>query len=240
MRMKATAAGFRHVVRAALAVAVLWGVACNAPAPQRGELDASRARWNEIFSSTQPVFNTAPNAFLVRCLDRLPRRGEALDIAMGQGRNAVRLAEHGLETTGIDISDVAIDAAVRSARDAGVSIHAQRADVFSHKYGRDRWDVISIIYFNPAKSILDRIKEAVKPGGFIVIEGFGNRKVGGPPDDSKYGPNELLRIFNDWHVLAYEDGEFEADWSGRGTQHVVRMLAQRPLSQPAAPSRARP
>lgn len=200
----------------------------TAPAGHSGSL-TDRERWNQVFSRTDPPFETGPNAFLSRCLDRIETRGAAVDIAMGQGRNAVLLAQRGFDVTGIDISDVAIEQAHENARAAGVSIHGELADVFTYDYGECRWDLVSLIYFNPAKSILERLKQAVKPGGYIVIEGFGVNAVGGPPQSSKYGANELLRIFSDWTILEYQDGLFDADWGAeRKQRHVVRLLAQRP------------
>lgn len=190
--------------------------------------DAARARWNEVFRERTPRFNTRPNSFLERCLERLPHKGTAIDIAMGQGRNAILLAQHGLFTTGIDISDVAIDQAREHAKAANVNLTLLQDDVFTFDYGEDRWDVVSVIYFNPARPILEKFKRAVRPGGFVVIEGFGKRKKGGPPDDTKFETNELLRRFSDWDVLMYEDGDFPADWGGEGTAHVIRLLARKP------------
>lgn len=202
------------------------------------EGDAARKRWNDVFSEKEPRFNTRPNSFLEYVLPRLPARGRAIDIAMGQGRNAIVLAKHGLETTGIDISDVAIEQARDGAKAAGVALDAVRDDVFTYDYGRDRWDVISVIYFNPARPILERFKTAVRPGGYVLIEGFGRRKQGGPPDDTKFETNELLRRFADWEILEYQDGDFDADWGGEKRAHVIRLLARKPMAANAAPTTA--
>ena len=190
--------------------------------------DAARKRWNEVFEREEASFNTKPNVFLVRCLERMPAKGTAIDVAMGQGRNAVVLAKHGFETTGIDISDVGIEQAKKLAAGAGVKLATVNADVFAYDYGKDRWEVVSIIYFNPVRPILDKFKQAVKPGGCIVIEGFGQRKKGGPPDDSKFATNELIERFKDWQILEYQDGDFDADWGGEPKAHVIRLLARKP------------
>jgi len=199
------------------------------------EGDAARKRWNDVFQQDKPSFNTRPNAFLLRCLERISGKGTAIDIAMGQGRNAVELAKHGFDTTGIDISDVAIEQAKKLAADAGVRLTTVNADVFAYDYGKDRWDLVSIIYFNPVRPILERFKEAVKPGGYIVIEGFGRRKKGGPPDESKFATNELLERFKDWQILEYQDGDFDADWGGEPRAHIIRLLARRPPAADVSP-----
>ncbi len=214
-----------------LAWLALPAAAAPPPTTQPEDLDAKRQRWNRVYQADEPEFNTAPNAFLKRCLSRIEGRGRALDLAMGQGRNALLLARHGYETTGIDISNEGLSQARAAAEKAGLSLHTVQADVFAFDYGRERWDLISVIYFNPAKPILPTLKGAVKPGGYIVIEGFGPRKVGGPPDDSKFRRNELLEVFSDWHVLEYQDGDFPADWGGEPTAHVVWLLARRPTAE---------
>jgi len=208
--------------------AILGQAPTTQPVSHPFEGDAARKRWNEVFEREEPSFSTRPNSFLVRCLDRIAAKGKAIDIAMGQGRNAVLLATHGFDTTGIDISDVAIEQAKKLAADAGVKLATVNADVFAYDYGKDRWDLVSIIYFNPARSILEKYKQAVKPGGYIVIEGFGQRKKGGPPDESKFATNELLERFKDWQILEYQDGDFDADWGGEPKAHVIRLLARKP------------
>lgn len=55
-------------------------------------------RWNRILTSANPTFNTNPNDFLVRMAKgRTP--GTALDVGMGQGRNAIYLAQQGWTVT---------------------------------------------------------------------------------------------------------------------------------------------
>lgn len=191
--------------------------------------DEARKRWNDVFRAATPSFNTKPNAFLTRCLDRIPCKGRAIDIAMGEGRNAVYMALRGFDTTGIDISDVALDLAKKNAAKAGVKLQTILADVFTHDYGKEQWDLVGIIYFNPARPILEKFKTAVKPGGYVIVEGFGRRKKGGPPDDSKFDTNELLKRFADWEILEYQDGDFDADWGGEPKAHIIRLLARKPV-----------
>ena len=64
---------------------------------QRLEID----RWNRILTSPKPAFNVKPNAFLVEMV-RGVTPGQALDVGMGQGRNAIYLAQQGWALTGFD------------------------------------------------------------------------------------------------------------------------------------------
>jgi hypothetical protein len=64
-------------------------------------------RWNQILTAQTPRFNTKPNAFLVEIVkNRQP--GTALDVGMGQGRNAIWLAQQGWTATGFDPADRAV------------------------------------------------------------------------------------------------------------------------------------
>ena len=63
------------------------------------------------------VWSAEPNRFLVaEVVDLSP--GRALDLACGEGRNAIWLAEQGWTVTGVDFSNVALDKARRLAGSA--------------------------------------------------------------------------------------------------------------------------
>lgn len=47
--------------------------------------------------------------------------GRALDIGCGEGADAVRIAAHGWDVTALDVSQIALQRAMRHARDAGVT-----------------------------------------------------------------------------------------------------------------------
>ena len=198
-------------------------------------------QWNQIYEQGRLRYRMEPNEFLDRMLVRLEgERGlagkKALDLAMGDGRNALLLARHGFAVTGIDISTVALQKARVAAKAQGLTLDAREADLFAFDYGVEQWDLITIIYFNPAIEIVDRLKRAVRPGGVIVIEGQGSEHLGGgPPPKTRFGPNALVKTFVDWRILAYEDGRFESDWNPGGTTHVVRLMARKPVATPARP-----
>jgi 2-polyprenyl-3-methyl-5-hydroxy-6-metoxy-1,4-benzoquinol methylase len=83
--------------------------------------ESERRAYDEIYSRNRAVFTTEPNAFMVRMIrDRKP--GRALDVAMGQGRNALWLAAQGWAVTGFDSSPVAIDEARKEAAKRGLQI----------------------------------------------------------------------------------------------------------------------
>ena len=55
--------------------------------------------------------------------------GHALDLGCGTGTNAITMTQHGWQVVGVDLSALAIRAAHRSARQAGLEIDFRQEDV---------------------------------------------------------------------------------------------------------------
>ncbi len=150
-----------------------------------------------------------PAAWLVENAGLLPRHGPALDIAMGGGRNAVFLAKLGLDVMGIDISEQAVASARRLSEQAGVSLEARVADLENgYRLEPERYDVI--ICFNYLhRPLMPQIKQAVRPGGFIIYETYiVDQAQWGKPRNPEHllRHNELLNTFRDFRVLRYREG----------------------------------
>ena len=69
-----------------------------------------------------------PDRGLVEAASRLPP-GLALDLGCGAGRNAVYLARHGWQVTGVDLAGGTLKVAGHKAAEAGVPIRLVRGDV---------------------------------------------------------------------------------------------------------------
>jgi SAM-dependent methyltransferase len=184
-------------------------------------------RWNRILTSDKPTFNTLPNTFLVEVSTTLPK-GRALDVGMGQGRNAIYLAEQGWQVTGFDPADKAVALAVAEAKRRNVHITTHIAGSETFEWGRGRWDLIVLSYVT-LRPYVKEIIEALAPGGVIVVEASHrdatkSRPIGG---GVVYDTNELLGIFHDLRVLRYEDVEAEADFGIGVTSRIVRLAAQK-------------
>jgi SAM-dependent methyltransferase len=201
---------------AAAAIASLKGIG------DRAEIE----RWNRILTAPKPAFNTAPNAFLVSVIEGL-KPGRALDVGMGQGRNAIYLAQLGWESVGFDPADRAVAAANAQAAQLGVKLttHVSRAEDFD--WGASQWDLIVLSYVG-ARDFVARVERSLRPGGIVVVEGFHRdaaktRPIGGAV---VFDTNELLKLFASLRVLRYEDTEGPADF-GQSTTRLVRLAAQK-------------
>lgn len=185
--------------------------------------------FNKAYTSPKPMFNTAPNAFLAEVIQEV-KPGKALDVHMGQGRNAVYLAQKGWDVTGFDLSDQGLAVAQCLAEKAGVKIKTILQSHEEFDFGRDRWDLVVMMYTWIPMSDLTyakRICESLKPGGLLVFEHHleelkpGEEKTAWLPE-----PNQLFKVFGDLRVLRYEDRLDTVDW-GKGKGRVGRLLAQK-------------
>jgi tellurite methyltransferase len=156
--------------------------------------------------------NPNPSQWLVDNIDLLPVQGKALDVAMGNGRNAIYLAKKGLEVEGIDISEDAVASALELAKDNGVNIAASVADLENgYRLTENGYDII--ICFNYLhRPLIEQIKDALKPCGFIVYETYIiDQAIFGKPRNPEHllRHNELLDMFRDFRVLRYREGIIE-------------------------------
>jgi SAM-dependent methyltransferase len=154
--------------------------------------------------------------------------GRALDIGMGQGRNAVFLAIKGWDVTGFDISDEGIAVARKNAERAGVKLNAIRESDEAFDYGSEQWDVIVFMY-EPfpldSAAYVERLRKSMKPGGLIVIESFG--PMPGRTAQIEIDPDKLLPAFKDFRVSRFEDTMAIPDWGTREMTRVIRFVAER-------------
>ena len=140
--------------------------------------------WDDRYAEAELVWGAGPNAFLPPLVDGLSV-GTALDVACGEGRNSLWLAERGWTVTGIDFSPVAIEKAWLLARD--VPITYEVADVESYE-PHQPFDLIIVFYVHlieaDARSMLDMAVAALAPGGTLLGVGHALRNltdgVGGP------------------------------------------------------------
>lgn len=188
---------------------------------------ATAAMWDYAFLASEAI-NRQPNRLLTEAV-RGVKPGAALDVGMGQGRNAVWLAKQGWQVTGFDVSGEGMRLAREQAAAEGVRIETVYAADRDFDFGRDRWDLIAFVY-SPLRGLERRAFEGLRPGGMIVAEAFGN--AGNPARASQgvfYAPDEMRRLFEaaGFRTVRYEEPIDVADY---GLQRVplVRLVAVKP------------
>lgn len=201
---------------------------------QEGRAMSDKERWNLKYEGTTYIYGKEPTAFLKEKLPLLTK-GKALVLAMGEGRNAVYLAENGFVVTGVDISEVGIEKCERLAEERGVEVNSIVADLTDYDLGKEQYDLITNFYFYD-KLILPRVVDSLKPGGIFVFETYSrdhpkHSKFGPKNPDYLVKPNELLETFKSLRILYYEDTVTELDEGmHKGKAALIRLIARKPES----------
>ncbi|HEU5042900.1 MAG TPA: class I SAM-dependent methyltransferase [Nocardioidaceae bacterium] len=190
--------------------------------------------WDERYAASELVWSARPNQFVATELaDLVP--GRALDLASGEGRNALWLAARGWEVTAVDFSLVGLDKGrslqTRHPRDRDLNVDWVHADVLEYIPSPASYDLVLLAYLQlvpeQRRVAVHAAFSALRVGGtfFLVAHDSTNltEGTGGPQD-----PSVLLTAED---VLADLDGErFEVQCADR----VTRMVDQPDGSQKAA------
>ncbi|WP_432477387.1 class I SAM-dependent methyltransferase [Nocardioides sp. GXQ0305] len=144
--------------------------------------------WDERYAATELVWSAEPNRFVAaECADLPP--GTAVDLAAGEGRNAIWLARRGWTVTAVDFSQVALDKGARLAGDTVVTW--VRADATAWT-APEPVDLVVIAYLQlPAgarRAAVTAAYDALRPGGTLVWVAHDSTNLtegtGGPQDPS--------------------------------------------------------
>ena len=176
----------------------------------------SSAKWDAIYS--QKVVEPRASLVLEQNKHLLPSQGVALDLACGQGGNALLLAQVGLSVSAWDSSSVAIEQLSHFAESIGVSIDAQVRDVIQSPPEEASIDVLVVSCFLDRTLCSDLIK-ALKPGGLLFYQTYCQEKVGqqGPTNpDYLLANNELITLFKSMSLRVYREesllGNHQQGW----------------------------
>lgn len=138
--------------------------------------------WDERYRVADRLWSSTPNIFVA---DRLADQeaGAGLDLASGEGRNAIWLAERGWDMTAVDFSSVALD----RGRAISDRVHFVEADVLSWEPDRT-FDLVLIAYLQieaePLSELVGRARGWLDEGGELFMVGHDisnlDEGIGGP------------------------------------------------------------
>jgi len=148
-----------------------------------------REDWDRKYGQAENLWSANPNRFLVAEVEHLPP-GRALDLACGEGQNAIWLAGLGWDVVGVDFSEVAIAKASARAEREGVVADFAVADLLDYEPQPGAYDLVLLLYLHLPPSerrlVLGRASAALAPGGTLLLVGHDllnmTEGVGGPSD----------------------------------------------------------
>jgi SAM-dependent methyltransferase len=159
----------------------------------------NRDDWDARYAASELVWSAEPNRFVEAETESLAP-GRVLDLAAGEGRNAIWLAENGWTATAVDFSRVALQKAAHLAAARGVDLRVVEADVTTFEPERRSFDLVLVAYLQTGAG--DRARwlraaaAALAPGGTLLVVGHDRSNLdggyGGPQDaDVLTTPDEL-------------------------------------------------
>jgi SAM-dependent methyltransferase len=175
----------------------------------------AREDWNERYARKELVWTAEPNRRFAAEVESLAP-GRALDLACGEGRNAVWLAGRGWRVTGVDFSDVALAKAAELASSRGVEVEWVVADVLSYEPEPRAFDLVAVLYLQlPRDELLRAMRAAaaaVRSGGTMLVLAHDTTNLtdghGGPKDASVlYTAADVLPALGDLVVERAESVE---------------------------------
>jgi SAM-dependent methyltransferase len=157
---------------------------------ESGRVDSRQ--WDERYSGTEFEWTTRPNQFVAAGLADLPA-GRALDLAAGEGRNTVWLAERGWRVTAVDFSRVGLEKGRKLSAARGIDpaqVHWIVADLRDYEPERDAFDLVLVAYLQVSRELRAKVlagaAAALAPGGTLFVIGHDltnlTEGVGGPQD----------------------------------------------------------
>ena len=161
----------------------------------------AREDWNARYAQKELLWTAEPNRLFAAEVASLGP-GRALDVACGEGRNAVWLAERGWRVTGIDFADVALAKAAELAAARGVEVEWVLGDVLELTPESRSFDLVAVLYLQlPADELevtLRRAADAVAPGGTLIVLGHDATNL----IDGYGGPKDVSVLFTPEQVVA--------------------------------------
>ena len=189
--------------------------------------------WEKRFSATDDyVFGTDPARFLTEHAEYLKMGAMALSVADGEGRNSVWMAQQGMQVTALEFAPSAIAKAEKLAQTRDVPVDFRHADVLRYDWP-ETYDLVAgvfIQFVGPEErhKLFEGMKQAVKPGGLILLHGYTPKQLdhgtGGPPFvENMYTEATLRTAFAGWDILECREYEREVQ-EGRGHSGMSALI----------------
>ncbi len=185
-------------------------------------MKADEIKWDKRYSHKD--YPTKP-VELVTEFYKLAKKGRALDIAAGNGRNSLFLAKKGFEVDSVDVSGVGLE----NIRKKDSSINIIHADLDTYQLKHDYYDLIVNVNFLQRR-LYPYIRDALKMGGILLFQTFLEKSRNDPAysatkRDQFLKRNELLHVFLSFYVILYN--EKEVVFPNNEQQEIAMLIARK-------------
>ncbi len=181
--------------------------------------------WTNLYNAGNCQYGLEPRSFLATCCNRL-KKGKVLDLGMGEGQNAVFLAQKGHQVTGIDYCEQANTKTKQLSSQVGISVEVLNQDLDYYLFSVMEFQTVLMSFYKPASRMYEDIRKTLKPGGLFICQGYLAEQLPATQEGHEllleecYRSNELLGYLKGFRVLYYEEGTFDG-------AKEVRAIAQK-------------
>jgi len=182
--------------------------------------------WNQKYAQSEFRSALLPETALVGAKEELlARHGRALDIACGEGRNAVFLGKLGFQVEGVDISFVGLQKAKKLAALKGIRLDLWVADLTAYPLPTNRYDLVLNLNFL-LRQLIKPIDQALKRGGLLIFQTHTQEDYKFTRDRNAHpeyylASQELLSFFPDYRIWYSYEGPL-------GNRQVATLIAEKP------------
>jgi tellurite methyltransferase len=165
----------------------------------------------------------------VGLLQNLPTSQPVLDLACGNGRNGLLLAQKGIPVVFADRSVQSLEGVkqqLETSKLPGRTWHIDLEQKDTNPLeGQSYSAIIGFRYLH--RPLFPALMRAVMPGGIVIYETFttANRKYGRPNNpDFLLKPGELRKLFEDWEIVFYFEGDLP-----NPDRNVAQLVVRKPV-----------
>ncbi len=165
-----------------------------------------KEKWNQKYQADEYISGKGPCEWLAENASLLTGKGKALDIACGEGRNAVYAASLGYDVLGIDISEAGVQKTQALAKEKNCSIDTLVTDLDDFEFSENTFDLVMCFNFLDRR-LFSGIRKTLKPGGLVFYETFNRDHLKHTSFKREWvlEYNELLEQFKNFRVLRYRE-----------------------------------
>ena len=174
-----------------------------------------RSKWNTRYAEKEFVWTATANRFLIEeAGDLVP--GRALDLAAGEARNAIWLAEKGWTAHAVDFSEIGLEKGRLLAEARGVAdkVTFETADLRDYTPELRGFDLVALFYLHLTADalppIFKRAADAVAPGGTFLLVAHDLANLNG----GHGGPQDPSVLYTAEDVVAALDGTLAIEKAG--------------------------
>ena len=161
--------------------------------------------------------------------------GRAIDLGCGAGANAIFLAQHGFEVTGVDFAEAAIKKALKRAAAAGVQINFVVDDLTNLRQVSGKFDflldygVLDDLRLRQRDLYIQNILPLTRPGSRYLLWGFEYTMRWWEKFihfyDIPFEPGEITRRFGDFFEIEKIAGEI--NWSSWPPGYAAYLMTRK-------------